>query len=47
MNLFEYLDSNASEALSSIVNEGIISDETAKNLEKAILDYKSGFNASL
>ncbi len=45
--LFEYLDSNASEALSSIVNEGIISDETAKNLEKAILDYKSGFNASL
>ena len=45
--LFEYLDSNASEALSSIVNKGIISDETAKNLEKAILDYKSGFNASL
>lgn len=43
--LFEYLDANAGEALASIVSEGKISDETAEALDKAIVDYKAGFNA--
>ena len=43
--LFEYLEANAADTLSSIVNEGAISDETAENLEKAFKDYKAGFNA--
>ncbi len=41
--LFEYLDSNASSALSSIIMEGLISDETEKLLDKAINDYKQAF----
>jgi len=43
--LFEYLDANAGDALASIVSDGKISDETADALEKAIVDYKAGFNA--
>ena len=43
--LFEYLEANAADSLSSIVSEGAISDETAEKLEKAIKDYKGGFNA--
>ena len=43
--LFEYLDANASDSLASIVNEGTISDETGKKLEKAISDFKVGFKA--
>ena len=43
--LFEYLEANAADSLSSIVSEGAIIDETAENLEKAFKDYKAGFNA--
>jgi len=43
--LLEYLDANAKDSLDSIVSEGTISDETAEKLEKAIKDYKGGFNA--
>tara|TARA_B100001540_G_scaffold124249_1_gene110773 strand:- start:434 stop:1957 length:1524 start_codon:yes stop_codon:yes gene_type:complete len=43
--LFEYLDANAKDSLDSIVSEGTITDETAEKLEKAIKDYKGGFNA--
>ena len=41
--LFEYLDANAADSLASIVNDGIISEETGAKLEKAISDYKAGF----
>ena len=41
--LFEYLDANASSALSSITIEGLISDETEKLLDKAINDYKQAY----
>tara|TARA_B100001113_G_C21117744_1_gene626088 strand:+ start:1238 stop:2761 length:1524 start_codon:yes stop_codon:yes gene_type:complete len=41
--LFEYLDTNASDSLASIVSEGSISDETAEKLEKAISEFKTGF----
>ena len=43
--LFEYLDTNASDSLTSIVNEGTISEETGEKLEKAISDFKAGFKA--
>ena len=43
--LFDYLDANASNILASIIQEGSISEETEKNLEKAIVDYKAGFKA--
>ena len=43
--LFEYLEANTPDALAAIVNEGVISDETAKVLEKAVVDYKAKFNA--
>ena len=43
--LFEYLDTNASDSLASIVSEGAISDVTSEKLEKAITDYKVGFKA--
>ena len=43
--LFEYLDSNASDSLASIVNEGTISEDTGEKLEKAISDFKVGFKA--
>ena len=41
--LFEYLDANAADSLASIVSDGKIADETAEMLEKAIVDYKTGF----
>ena len=43
--LSEYLDANAADSLAAIVSEGKITDETAENLEKAIIDFKAGFNA--
>jgi F-type H+-transporting ATPase subunit alpha len=43
--LLEYLDANAADSLASIVNEGKITDENVGTLEKAIVDYKAGFNA--
>ena len=43
--LFEYLDANASDSLASILNEGTISEDTGKKLEKAISDFKTGFKA--
>ena len=42
--LFEYLDANIPDALAAIVNEGVISGETAEVLEKAVVDYKAKFN---
>jgi len=42
--LLEYLDANAADSLASIVNNGKITDENAGALEKAIVDYKAGFN---
>ena len=45
--LFEYLEANTPDALAAIVNEGVISDETAKVLEKAVVDYKGEFNEQL
>jgi len=42
--LFEYLDTNAADSLSLIVSDGKITDENSKMLEKAIVDYKAGFN---
>ena len=42
--LFEYLDANAADSLSSIVSDGKITDENSKTLEKAIVEYKAGFN---
>ncbi len=42
--LLEYLDANAADSLASIVNEGKITDENVVTLEKAIVDYKAGFN---
>ncbi|HJN97379.1 MAG TPA: F0F1 ATP synthase subunit alpha [Candidatus Marinimicrobia bacterium] len=42
--LLEYLDANAADSLASIVNEGKITDENVGTLEKAIVDYKAGFN---
>ena len=43
--LLEYLDANAADSLASIVKEGKITDENVGTLEKAIVDYKAGFNA--
>ena len=42
--LLEYLDANAADSLASIVNDGKITDENVVTLEKAIVDYKAGFN---
>lgn len=42
--LLEYLDANSADSLASIVNEGKITDENVGTLEKAIVDYKAGFN---
>ena len=44
IGLFEYLDANAADSLSLIVSDGKITDENSKTLEKAIVDYKAGFN---
>jgi F-type H+-transporting ATPase subunit alpha len=44
--LFEYLEANAADSLASIVKEGKISDECSLTLEKAIVEFKAGFNAN-
>jgi len=44
--LFEYMEANSADALASIVTEGKITDENATVLEKAIVDYKTGFNVA-
>ena len=42
-SLFDYLDANASGQLKVIRDEGIISDENAEFLDKAISDFKNSF----
>jgi F-type H+-transporting ATPase subunit alpha len=44
--LFEYLEANAADSLASIVKEGKITDECSLTLEKAIVEFKAGFNAN-
>jgi len=44
--LFEYLEANAADSLASIVKEGKISDECSLTLEKAIVEFKAGFNVN-
>jgi len=44
--LFEYLEANAADSLASIVKEGEISDECSLTLEKAIVEFKAGFNVN-
>ena len=44
--LFEYLEANAADSLASIVKEGKISDEWSLTLEKAIVEFKAGFNVN-
>jgi len=44
--LFEYMEANSADALASIVTEGKITDENATDLEKAIVEYKTGFNVA-
>ena len=44
-DLFDYLDANNSNDLKSIINEGLISEKTEKNIEKSISDFTKGFLA--
>ena len=44
-NLFDYLEANASDQLSSIKEGGDISDDTSKSLDKLISDFKNSFAA--
>ena len=44
--LFEYLEANAADSLASIMKEGEISDECSLTLEKAIVEFKAGFNVN-
>ncbi|GIR93612.1 ATP synthase subunit alpha [bacterium] len=44
-NLFDYLEANASDQLSSIKESGDLSDDTSESLDKLILDYKNSFAA--
>ena len=44
-NLFDYLDANASDQLSSIKESGDLSDGTSKSLDKLISDFKNSFAA--
>ena len=44
-NLFDYLEANASDHLSSIKESGDLSDDTSKSLDKLILDFKNSFAA--
>ena len=44
-NLFDYLDANNSNDLKSIIDEGLISEKTEKNIEKSISDFTKGFLA--
>ena len=42
-NLFDYLEANASDQLSSIKEDGDLSDDTSKSLDKLISDFKNSF----
>ena len=42
-NLFDYLEANASDQLSSIKEIGDLSDDTSKSLDKLISDFKNSF----
>ena len=44
-NLFDYLEANASDQLSSIKESGDLSDDTSKSLDKLISDFKNSFSA--
>ena len=44
-NLFDYLEANASDQLSSIKESRDLSDETSKSLDKLISDFKNSFAA--
>ena len=44
-NLFDYLEANASDQLSSIKESGDLSDDTSKSLDKLISDFKNSFAA--
>ena len=44
-NLFDYLEANASDQLSSIKEGGDLSDDTSKSLDKLISDFKNSFAA--
>ena len=44
-NLFDYLEANASDQLSSINESGDLSDDTSKSLDKLISDFKNSFAA--
>ena len=44
-NLFDYLEANASDQLSSIKESGYLSDDTSKSLDKLISDFKNSFAA--
>tara|TARA_B100001564_G_scaffold356798_1_gene371692 strand:+ start:1602 stop:3125 length:1524 start_codon:yes stop_codon:yes gene_type:complete len=42
-NLFDYLEANVSDQLSSIKESGDLSDDTSKSLDKLISDFKNSF----
>ena len=44
-NLFDYLEANASDQLSSIKESGDLSDDTSKSLDRLISDFKNSFAA--
>jgi F-type H+-transporting ATPase subunit alpha len=44
-NLFDYLEANASDQLSSIKESGDLNDDTSKSLDKLISDFKNSFAA--
>ena len=44
-NLFDYLEANASDQLSSIKESGDLSDDTSKSLDKLISDFNNSFAA--
>ena len=44
-NLFDYLEANASDQLSSIKESGDLSDDHSKSLDKLISDFKNSFAA--
>ena len=43
--LLEYLDQNHREVLESIVNEGKITKDNEKKLDKSILNFKKSFSS--
>jgi F-type H+-transporting ATPase subunit alpha len=44
-NLFDYLEANASDQLSSIKESGDLNDDNSKSLDKLISDFKNSFAA--